>query len=49
LNAVVFMGVAGCGKSSVAQGVARELGLDLIEGDDFHPQSNRTRCTAGSR
>jgi gluconokinase len=33
---VVVMGVAGCGKSAVAQRIAAELGLPLIEGDDFH-------------
>jgi len=41
------MGVAGCGKSSVASGVARELGLPLIEGDDFHPPENREKMHNG--
>ncbi|PKP62517.1 MAG: gluconokinase, partial [Alphaproteobacteria bacterium HGW-Alphaproteobacteria-8] len=30
---VVVMGVAGCGKSSVAEAVAARLGLPCIEGD----------------
>ena len=29
---VVVMGVAGCGKSAVAERLAAELGLPLIEG-----------------
>lgn len=34
------MGVAGCGKSTIASQLAAALGCALIEGDDFHlPQS----------
>lgn len=45
--ALVFMGVAGCGKSSVAAGVAAQLGLALIEGDDYHPTTNVEKMRAG--
>ncbi len=45
--AIVFMGVAGCGKSSVAAAVAADAGLPLIEGDDFHPPGNREKMSAG--
>jgi len=39
---LVVMGVAGCGKSSLAQALARRLGWRLIEGDDYHaPDSVR--------
>ncbi len=39
---LVVMGVAGCGKSSLGQAVARHLGWRLIEGDDYHaPDSVR--------
>ncbi|WP_280155087.1 gluconokinase [Piscinibacter sp. XHJ-5] len=44
---VVFMGVAGCGKSSVAAAVAADAGLPLVEGDDFHPPGNRQKMTVG--
>jgi gluconokinase len=44
---VVVMGVAGCGKSAVGQGVARQLGLPLIEGDGFHPDSNIEKMRHG--
>ena len=45
--ALVFMGVAGCGKSSVAAGVAARLGLPLVEGDDYHPPTNIEKMRAG--
>ena len=41
------MGVSGCGKSSVAAEVAAALELPLIEGDDFHPPSNRDKMSRG--
>ena len=44
---VVFMGVAGCGKSTVAAAVAQALGLRLVEGDDFHSASNRRKMSQG--
>jgi gluconokinase len=45
--ALVFMGVAGCGKSSVGQAVSDALHLPLIEGDTFHPEANREKMRAG--
>lgn len=47
MHALVFMGVAGCGKSSLADGVAKALGKPLIEGDDFHSSSNRDKMNKG--
>jgi gluconokinase len=41
------MGPAGSGKSSVAAAVARELGLEMIEGDDHHPPANVAKMAAG--
>ena len=35
-TALVVMGVAGCGKSSVGEACAERLGWRLVEGDDFH-------------
>ena len=37
---VVVMGVAGCGKSTVAEAIHERLGYAYAEGDDFHPQAN---------
>ena len=42
------MGVAGCGKSSIASAIARTLQLPLIEGDDFHSEHNRVKMRAGT-
>ncbi len=47
MDSLVVMGVAGCGKSSVAAAVAGRLGLPLIEGDDFHPPANQEKMRAG--
>lgn len=46
-NSVVFMGVAGCGKSTVAAAVASAVGLPLVEGDDFHSASNLDKMRRG--
>jgi gluconokinase len=37
---LVFMGVSGCGKTTVATTLADRLGWPLVEGDALHPQSN---------
>ncbi|MGZ5398650.1 MAG: gluconokinase [Nocardioides sp.] len=44
---VVFMGVSGSGKSSVARAVQDRLGWDFAEGDDFHPPENVAKMSAG--
>ncbi len=44
---LVIMGVAGCGKSSVAQAVAADLGLALVEGDDFHGPASLAKMRLG--
>jgi len=42
MNKIVVMGVAGCGKSTLASGMALLLGCRLIEGDDHHrPESQK--------
>ena len=46
-SVVVMMGVAGAGKSTVARGLAHELGWDFAEGDDFHPAANVAKMAAG--
>ncbi|SMH62622.1 gluconokinase [Azospirillum agricola] len=44
---VVVMGVAGCGKSSVGQGLADALGCTFIEGDQHHPTANIAKMSSG--
>lgn len=42
------MGVAGCGKTSVGEALALELGLAwFIEGDKFHSEANVAKMSAG--
>ncbi|ACB32602.1 carbohydrate kinase, thermoresistant glucokinase family [Leptothrix cholodnii SP-6] len=43
----VFMGVAGCGKSSLAAAVAAAEAAPLVEGDDFHGPANRDKMSRG--
>ena len=45
--ALVLMGVAGSGKSTVGEHCARQLGWPFIEGDAFHPPANRQKMAAG--
>ncbi len=44
---VVVMGVAGSGKSAVGGQIAQQLGLPLIEGDEFHPPHNIEKMRQG--
>jgi len=46
-SSVIFMGVSGCGKSSLAAAVAQAEGAPLIEGDDFHSPANRDKMSRG--
>lgn len=44
---VLVMGVSGAGKSTVGAALAQQLGVPLIEADDFHSQANRAKMHAG--
>ena len=43
----VVMGVAGCGKSTIAAALAHELDVPFVEGDAFHPPDNVRKMSAG--
>jgi gluconokinase len=45
--AVVVMGVAGSGKSTIAAALAARLGWVYADGDSFHPPANVAKMTAG--
>ncbi|WP_345774190.1 gluconokinase [Azospirillum argentinense] len=47
MDAIVVMGVAGCGKTSVGEELARRLGWQFLEGDGFHPPENIAKMSAG--
>jgi carbohydrate kinase (thermoresistant glucokinase family) len=47
LSTIVVMGVAGCGKSTVGEGLATALGWKFIEADTFHAPANVAKMTAG--
>jgi gluconokinase len=44
---IVFMGVSGCGKSSLAAAVSAALALPIVEGDDYHGAGNRDKMRRG--
>ncbi|CAN7231157.1 gluconokinase [Trinickia sp. LjRoot230] len=47
ISAVVVMGVAGSGKTSIAQALAQRIGGHYVEGDAFHPRANVEKMARG--
>lgn len=45
---LVFMGVSGSGKTTVAERVSRALDLPFAEADVFHPRANIDKMAAGT-
>lgn len=43
----VVMGVAGCGKSTLARALAEATEGVFLEGDEFHPPANKARMAEG--
>jgi len=46
-DSIVVMGVAGCGKSSLAALLAQSMGMQLLEGDERHSPQNRNKMRQG--
>lgn len=44
---IVVMGVAGCGKSTIGQALASQLGYVFLDGDDYHPAANVRKMSTG--
>ncbi|MEM9780137.1 MAG: gluconokinase [Pseudomonadota bacterium] len=47
INRIVVMGVAGCGKSTVAEALAEALDARYLDGDAFHPPENIDKMSQG--
>ena len=47
MRCYVVMGVSGCGKSSVGQGLAERCLMTFMDGDDLHPQANIDKMSSG--
>ncbi|MGX5717985.1 gluconokinase, GntK/IdnK-type [Arthrobacter sp. MAHUQ-56] len=45
---IIVMGVSGCGKTTIGDLVARELGVPFIDGDALHPVENVAKMAAGT-
>jgi gluconokinase len=45
---VLLMGVAGVGKTTIGEALARELGWRFIDADDYHPPQNVAKMKAGT-
>ena len=46
-QAIIVMGVAGVGKSTLGAALAAELKVPFLEGDSFHPPENVHKMSAG--
>lgn len=44
---IIIMGVAGSGKTTIGSLLARELGWDFYDADDFHSETNRAKMSQG--
>ncbi len=46
-QAIIVMGVSGCGKSTVGAALAEKLGAVFLDADDFHPAANKEKMREG--
>ncbi len=46
-SAIVVMGVASCGKTTIGESLAKELQIPFIEGDRLHGPDNVAKMSAG--
>ncbi len=47
MSVFIIMGVSGCGKSTIGRLLADKMGLPFLEGDDFHPATNKQKMAQG--
>ena len=43
----IIMGVSGCGKTTIGKALAKKLGWDFYDADDFHPPANIAKMASG--
>jgi gluconokinase len=48
IAAVIVMGVSGCGKTTVGEAIAEDLGLEFRDGDSFHSAANVEKMRHGT-
>ncbi|WP_309108075.1 gluconokinase [Arthrobacter sp.] len=46
-SGIVVMGVCGCGKTTIGNLVARQLGMPFLDGDSLHPVENVAKMAEG--
>jgi gluconokinase len=47
IRIIILMGVSGAGKTTIGKLLARDLGWEFYEGDDFHPLMNVDKMRRG--
>lgn len=47
-HAVLVMGVSAAGKTAISREIAKALGATFLDADDYHPESNRAKMSAGT-
>ncbi len=45
---IIVMGVSGCGKTTVGELLAKQLGRPFYDGDDFHSAANIAKMASGT-
>lgn len=48
MSRIVIMGVSGSGKTTIGHGLAAELQVPFVDGDDLHPAANVRKMAAGT-
>ncbi len=48
VSVIIVMGVSGCGKTTVGQGLAAALAWEFLEGDALHPAANVEKMASGA-
>lgn len=46
--AIVLMGVAGVGKSTIGKALSKATGITFFDGDDYHTEANRDKMAGGN-